>query len=198
MAPTQSQGGSSDHSQGAGEVSYRGSSGRGPQAGAPADPSVNLNAAHLPQPPPTSRSALNPAGSAASGPPAATVTLPWEVGQSSRSSSRNLPLHWLEHRSDLLLTARGGGCCLALWLAPRLGAGLTFSMDCSARGRGRAAPALTSISITPGSWLSAAVHSAWRTQISVLMTFYPPVKHFPNLDEVSGQTLSSRNAKVAC
>ena len=42
--------------------------------------------------------------------------------------------------------------------------------------------------------------SAWHLEDAnkcLLMTFYPPIKHFPNLHEVSGHTSSFKNAKMS-
>ena len=163
IGANQFRGGSSDHSQGAGEVSSRGSSGRGSSGGGSSRP--------LPKPrtpltflsrrlPPAARSTRP-----AQPPPAPPLRPLPHRGRSANRAGAHRGIRLCTGRNTAAICSdRPGRLVLprALWLAPRLGAGLTFSVDCRGRGGERALRLRTSISLTP--WILAERCRAWHLE----------------------------------
>lgn len=135
----------------------------GPQAGAPADPSVNLErrspstaAAYLPQRAQPGRlSRLRPR-LCDRYPTVGGRPIEQELIEESACALAGTPQRFA-------LTARGGGCCLAPsgWLRD-WGRGSLFVWTAVRGGGGRALRLRTSISITP--WILAERCSAWRLE----------------------------------
>lgn len=143
IGANQSRGGSSDRSQGAGEVSSRGSSGRGSSGG---DSGRRLRKPRAPltflsrRLPPAARS-TRPAQQ----PPAPPLRpLPLRGRSANRAGAHRgicLSPGW---NTAAIFSDLPGRLVLprALWLAPRLGAGLTLGVDARVRGQGKgSAPA---------------------------------------------------------